>query len=206
MLEYTVRPIVSWPGTLTARRQRARFKASWSDTLRLLERELRHLGARDVVLQAAVQARDVRVDGRLRGDARPAHPGVILSFGSRHGPLSYPCDTFGGWDDNVRAIALSLEHLRTVDRYGVTRRGEQYRGFAALPPPVVTAAPMTVEQAVRWLWEETAIRVTDAASLATAGRAAAMKLHPDRGGNGEDFDRLQRVRELLEGAFPAKAE
>jgi hypothetical protein len=202
-LDYTVRPIVTWPGPLTARRQRARFKASWSDTLRLLERELRHLGARDVVLQAAVQPRDVRVDGKLRGDARPSHPGVILSFNSRLGAMSYPCDTFGAWDDNLRAIALSLEHLRTVDRYGVTRRGEQYRGFAALPPPTVTAAPLTVGQAARWLAEVSGATVHDAASLAAAYRAAAMKLHPDRGGSDADFQKLAAAVELLEDAYPA---
>jgi hypothetical protein len=36
---------------------------------------------------------------------------------------------------NVRAIALALEALRKVDRYGVTKRGEQYAGWKALPSP-----------------------------------------------------------------------
>lgn len=44
----------------------------------------------------------------------------------RRGHLSYPCDTFTTLQDNLRVIALALEALRMVDRYGVTRRGEQY--------------------------------------------------------------------------------
>ena len=32
---------------------------------------------------------------------------------------------------NLRSIALGLKALRAVDRYGVSRRGEQYAGFRA---------------------------------------------------------------------------
>lgn len=35
------------------------------------------------------------------------------------------------WQHNVRSIALGLEALRAVDRYGITRRGQQYAGFRA---------------------------------------------------------------------------
>jgi len=45
----------------------------------------------------------------------------------------------------VRAIALALEALRKVDRYGV-RSGSQYAGFKALPPGDFAAA-MTPELA-----------------------------------------------------------
>lgn len=117
------RPIQSWPGALTKIRRRAQFKAGYTATLGLLDRELQYLAAKDVVLQVALRDEDIRLDGAPRANAKPAsHPGVILSFDSKHGPLSYPCDTFADWEDNLRAIALSLEHLRAVDRYGVTKR------------------------------------------------------------------------------------
>lgn len=35
-------------------------------------------------------------------------------------------------DRPTRAVVLSLAALRAVDRYGVTGRGEQYKGFKAL--------------------------------------------------------------------------
>ncbi len=127
-----------WPGGLRTERDRAPFRSGLGATVELLGRELKHLGAAGAgpapaVLQMALAERDFRNDGLPRAHARPEHPGVILSVESRHGPLSYPCDRYRDWTDNLRAIALSLEALRRVDRYGVTRNAEQYRGWAALP-------------------------------------------------------------------------
>ncbi len=45
----------------------------------------------------------------------------------------FPCDRFKHWDDNLRAISLTLERMRAVDRYGVTLNKQQYAGFKALP-------------------------------------------------------------------------
>lgn len=45
--------------------------------------------------------------------------------------LIYATDCCVFWQHNVRSIALGLESLRAVDRYGITRRGEQYAGFRA---------------------------------------------------------------------------
>lgn len=148
MLQYVVRPIDQWPGEPTRQRQPSAFTAKWSNTLDILERELRELRAKDVVIQADVQPHQLRNDGMLRAEARPASPKVILSFESKHGPLSYPCDRFHDWQDNVRAIALALEALRKVDRYGVTRKAEQYKGWSKLPPP---NSPMSIREAAEQL-------------------------------------------------------
>lgn len=126
------RPITLWPHQATTRRQRSQFSAGWSDTRDLLVREARQLGATSLVLQLAVTEEDIRLDGEIRAQARPAHPGVIVSFESRHGPLEYATDVFDRWQDNVRAVALGLEALRRVDRYGIAKRGEQYRGWKQL--------------------------------------------------------------------------
>ena len=148
-MDFTHRPIETWPGPMTAHRVRSPFFASWGSTMKLLERELRFLGAKKVVLQEALLNQDIRLDRKPKANAKAAHPGVILSFDSKHGPLNYPCDRFDSWDDNVRAIALSLEHLRAVDRYGVTRSGEQYRGWARLPGP--NGSAMTLGTALETL-------------------------------------------------------
>jgi HNH endonuclease len=139
------RPLLTWPGKFTDPRKPNPFRASWSNTVELLDGELTNLGAdpTTVALQLAVTEGECRLDGQIRSGAKVAHPGVILSFTTRrYGPLSYPCDTFEarwsqdgpGWKINVRAIALGLEALRKVARYGIAGRGEQYTGWAALPP------------------------------------------------------------------------
>lgn len=72
-------------------------------------------------------------DGMPRADAKPEHPGIIVNIEPRNKPpMSFPCDTFTHWHDNLRAIALTLEALRKVDRYGVTQTGQQYRGWQAI--------------------------------------------------------------------------
>src|SRR6266568_3680811 len=90
------RPITSWPGPLTPdeQRQRARFRMPWTKTIALLQRELRHLDARELIVQVDVSEREIRRDGLPYSRARVGHPGVILAFTSKHGSLTYAVDTY----------------------------------------------------------------------------------------------------------------
>lgn len=190
-------PIDKWPEKPTVSRKASKFKTRWSDTCKLLERELLHLGCRRLVIQLDCDRSQIRQDGLPRADAR-ARPGVILAFQSKHGPLRYPCDTFYDWQDNVRAIALALEALRTVDRYGVTKRAEQYKGWAALPSPNGDHWS-TKEQAREFL--KTILGKDLFAIFANNDEQlllrSEMKTHPDKGGNPDDFKKVQQARKLL---------
>lgn len=208
-MRLVVRPIDLWPGELTpqSRREPSRFSASWSATVNLLEQEAEHLGVGgEIVLQLAVVERDCRLDGWIRANASPSHPGVIISFDSRHGPLRYSTDRFGwgggthlpAWQANVRAIALGLEALRKVDRYGIAKGGEQYVGYRALAAGANTH-PMNRDEALWMLARHSGMtRPEVAENLGKAYRSAAHELHPDRGGDPEDFRRLGEARALLE--------
>ncbi len=205
MLQLEFRSIEQWPGKFTSPRKRARFATAWAQTQRLLETELKHLRAESIILQAAVQRSQIKNNGMLYADAQPQHPGVILSFYSKHGPLSYPCDTFDRWQDNVRAIALSLNALRQVDRYGVTKRAEQYKGFERLEAPKATtredirhAANLLCTACDGHASMERIIESTDVREAAY--RRALFKVHPDHGGNAEDFQKVQAAKELLDRA------
>lgn len=175
-----LRPIPVWShAPTTSRRSRWAFKAGWSSTLSLLERELEQVDAHSVILAAGFDPADLRQDGWPRANARPVHPGIELSFDARaadstdptvrrgrdliarHGSahaarkathpdaggnpedfvavqaaeatrrLVFATDAYALWEHNVRAIALTLEALRAVDRYGTTG-GRQYAGFRQL--------------------------------------------------------------------------
>ncbi len=186
-LELKLRPLERWPRqpTATEDRKRSQFSAPYQNTLEVLERELRHLEAHDVVLQIDVAASDFRLDGNLRSGARFRGPGIVLSFESPQGQLSFPCDHFHEWKDNLRAIALALEALRTVDRYHVTQQNEQYRGWTALPDK--TAAPAFTDRsaAITWLVESGIIARGSKHASAEVRRMAIAKCHPDRNG-GDD--------------------
>ncbi len=223
--ELTVRPIDTWPeGWRDAGRDRKPnpFRVtSYAATLDLLDKELNQLDARAAHLQVDVEPGQVRLDGHLRAGAKVRHPGVILTIDTRRlGVLTYPCDTFAGrwsgdppdWQINLRAIALGLEALRKVERYGIAERGQQYAGFKALgagEPVAMAAAPMTVEEAARLLAEaagyptptdDNAVQAV-ANAAQTLWRAAAKTHHPDRGGDPTAFRRLTEARDLLE-AYP----
>lgn len=182
MIYIEFRPILQWPGKPTAHfsRQRSRFSAPYRKTLECLDRELSHLKAKHVVVQLDCDEREIKRDGTPRADARCRGPGVIVSFESTKGAMSFPCDTFTEWQDNLRAIALALESLRTVDRYGVTRNAEQYRGWAALPDKSA--------ESVEWLKRELGMNWNGSLSdglKSTIRTIAITRLHPDKHG-GDD--------------------
>jgi hypothetical protein len=163
-LEIDWRPIEVWPAALRTDRKLSPFTASWRDTLGVLGRELDHLGADRCTLQLALPAGSFTKDGYLKANARtPDHPGVVISFTSVHGPLTYHTDVYNdgwyvsanegrrGWRGNVRAIALGLEGLRKFGRYGIATKGEQYQGWKALGSGLALPehAAFTPEQACR---------------------------------------------------------
>ena len=216
------RPIEVWPGEPTKNRQYSPFStektvttsfggyktrergATWSRAIEVVEKEARHIAKTGslVVVQLFLTEREIRRDGKPRADARPSQPGVIVNIESKNGPLSFPCDTFRNWIDNLYAIGMALEALRKVDRYGVTKRGEQYTGWRALPGAGGSTATMTAEAAALFVanWSgQDADELLRHADIARAGyKLAAKKLHPDVGGDTHAFQQLQTAKTVLE--------
>lgn len=206
-MRLTTRPIDHWPGgmmTPSHRRVPSPFTASWGTTVEILDRELRHLAARNPVLMVDVPASDFRIDGDLRTNARRQSPAIIVAFGSKHGPLKYACDRFTKWEDNVRAVALGLEALRKVERYGIGSRGEQYTGWKALPPGLAMGAKMDRDEAWRVLCDlgtgDEGYRRLDnprREDIDDLYRMAAKLHHPDAGGDADLMARANEARNVL---------
>lgn len=198
---YQIEPLGPWTRPVTKHRAPSRrFSASWQDTLDLLAREIGRLGCRTAVaIRIDVQGGDIRRDGMLGAHARTDFPGVAVSFESRFGPLSYATDAYDSWQANVRAIALSLEALRAVDRYGVSKSGEQYAGWRAIEsgqPKVFDSR----DEAIRWLREVTGISAPDV-SPGPLLRRASVALHPDHNdGERSQWNRLDAARQMIEAA------
>lgn len=143
-MRYTVRPLSdrTWLRP-DSRRSPTRFQSSWKETEHLLLTEVERINGTNLVIEVDVREQDLRIDGTLRANAREAlTPAVRVAFETKqHGPLLYQCDTFVApyshqgkhWQHNVRAIALTLQALRAVSRYGAVDTGQQYQGFKALP-------------------------------------------------------------------------
>jgi hypothetical protein len=204
-----VRPLTTWDGPVTASRDGSPFSAGWQSTKELLLREVSALNDHPVivVVEVDVHPDHFRLDGKLRAGAVYLSPRVAVSFPSRHGPLRYQCDQFttsraGAWQQNVRAVALGLEALRKVDRYGIGSSGKQYAGFAELSAPAPEGFTSHGD-AARFLAEREQAGRTWTALLGNAGaigqayRAAAAKTHPDVGGDPAVFRRVTAARDLL---------
>lgn len=223
-MKVTFRPIDEWPREETEERLPSPYTVGWGETLVLLKGELAKLGAEHVVVQLALKENRIRSDGWPRADARPTDPRVIVSFQHpRQGWVSYPADLYDDWEGNMRAIALTLHDLRLAGQRGVLRMGEQYVGSlleleagalgiegeagegSAYAASAMPAAPrrMTREEAARFLSDHGGIVVsatgTSPSAVGRAYRRAAAKLHPDAGGDPEEFRRLQEARDVLLG-------
>jgi hypothetical protein len=200
----TFRPLTAWGHPETPRhlrKPRHTFRAPWSSTLDLLAREVRALAGGNVIIGAFLAESAIRLDGMPRSGApAPLHPGIELSFDSRHGRLTYATDVYDHYEANVRAIALALEALRAVDRYGVSRRGEQYAGWRALASGAGADVPDTLEDAwgfLEHLLGEDLDRREDPRGVL---RRAAKRAHPDVGGDPTTFRRFEAARRLVLGA------
>lgn len=161
------------------------FKANWTSTLILLKKELEFLGASYAIIELAIPESAIKLDGWPKHDARATHQGVVISFDSEHGDLRYGTDKYPSWQSNVRAIALGLEALRKVERYGIAQRAQQYSGWAALPQTTDAMTPKDAEELLETMG---------------GNRKALFLTHPDTRAEGytdEDFRRVQRAREVL---------
>jgi hypothetical protein len=202
MLNATFRPLTQWPGERTRSRLRAKFKVTYTRSLDLLESELQKLRAQDIIIQVdGLSLQDIRNDGWPRSTWNPGRysdTGVIVSFKTPKGQMSFPCDRFTSWQDNIRAIALSLEALRTVDRYGVTRGHEQYQGWLRLEAP--PNGHMDKEQSAAFI--AGILQISPAEVLQNPAehiRNAKFRTHPDRGGDLDKFTKITQTQAVLCG-------
>lgn len=189
----TFRPLV-WTGPVTPdarRRSRHTFRSGWQDTLDLLERELKFLKAKEVLIEADFREQDITLRGMPRSNAPvPKFPGVRVTFDSKAGPLRYQSDKCAFWQHNVRSIALGLESLRAVERHGITLNNEQYVGWKQLESGPNGAGRMLDADATALLRK---VAGDDTASwpLTDVVRRAKAKAYPDVSHDRDLWDRVQ---------------
>jgi hypothetical protein len=148
------------------------FASARTDVLR----QLRLLGALDVVLSSNVP---IRKDGLPAvPDREPMDPGVAVYFRREARAYVVACDQFERVRSNLRAIGMTLQALRSIERHGTTSMLEQaFSGFAQLPP-ARPAGPA---------WREVLALTgpVTADQVRARVRELAKSLHPDAGGNDE---------------------
>jgi len=214
--QINIKPINKWIGTETKYPGNSQFKQTYSNTKKILEFELEKLDAiaSSVQLEMFIHADDLHRDGELRANAKPFKPGVVLSFSkvkkrffeesskqwrNEMQTLSYPCDSFTDWQDNLRAVALSLEALRKVARYGVFKYEDM---ISRLALPSADGKISDIDAAKNFLSIHSGIGIHqfgDVSVVKFAYKQAAMKLHPDKndGVTTDEFMKLQDAKRIL---------
>jgi hypothetical protein len=208
-LQYTVRPISDRTPFLR-RYTGSQFTVAWSQALDLLEREYGQLRGKHLVIEVDIAERGIRNDGQLRSDAKSSSPAVRVAFDSKHGPITMATDRFvrgygsrmEDWQHNVYAIAKALEALRLVDRYGVSRSGEQYRGYKAIGAGTGLApTSMTTAEAVDLIRDLDPNPENGIGSFVVLLRRAKAVAHPDRNdGERALWNKVEEAEQVLRRA------
>lgn len=172
----TWHPLPDWPHPRTEKPRASQFRTSWAQSLVKLETEIGRSGGSDVEIGIVATPDQLTYGGFPRANLKVLYRGVEVSFERDGRRLAFRTDAYPYLHDNIHAIALTLEALRAVERYGATS-GEQWSGFAALRAggPDPERGRVLVERA--------------------SGIAAALKAHhPDHGGEARDFADVQAFR------------
>ena len=133
----------------------------------------------------------LRNDGLPRsGQRAPEDPGVAVYFTLDGAPQCIPCDHYTTVEQNLAAVAATIEALRTLERHGSGIMKRAFTGFQALPH---------LAEDPWWI----VLGVPDDAPLDVIEKRY-LKLrslyHPDHGGSAEQFSRTQKAWEQAQEA------
>ena len=176
------------PRTQPYARKRSAFKTGFGAAVLFVIGELKRLGARDAVVSTNVP---LRRDGLPMSTAkRPHDPGAAVYFTYKGKQMAFACDKWHVVEDNIYAIAKSIEAMRGIARWGTGDMVDAaFSGFTALPAPGAAKRP----------WRRV-LNLPDNVSLPKvriddAYRALAAIRHPDRGGSHEAMSELNAARD-----------
>lgn len=171
-----------WPVTATYSRGTPKFKTTLPAALANLETQIRLMGGSDLVLSS----------NYTLGASNPEEPGVVAYFKWNKLDMAIPCDRWLRIEANVQAIALTVEAMRGMERWGAKHMiTAMFSGFKALPASTSGINPREVLGLVG-VAELTADIITQ------AYKQRAKVAHPDvPGGSAEKWAQLREAHDLL---------
>lgn len=172
----------NWPKTEPGRKEHGKFKQTLAAALNNLKTECARLGGKSLVLSS----------NYTLGNERPAESGVVAYFQLGESSIAIPCDRWKLVEHNVHAIALTIEALRGMDRWGAKHMiTAMFTGFKALPENAGGLDPRKVLGLEGFALTEDVIT--------SQFRILSKKYHPDipGTGNAEKWRELREAHDLL---------
>ena len=155
-----------------------------------LEDEIRRTGGSAMIISTNMPLR--KDGGVYAGEREPDDSGVAVYFQLHGAPVVLCCDKWRTVRENTYAIALTVEAMRGMDRWGVSDMLDRmFTGFTALPAPgddwpaVLGVSPDA-----------------DVGTIKTAYRKAMRYNHPDTGG---DTEQAARINEAYNRAMEVRS-
>lgn len=128
-----------WRRTPDGRRGRPQFQGQFARDRDAVIRQLKRRGCSQIVITSDLPTRN---DGLPYANARCSDPGIAVWWVERGRERVMACDRWRSVDFNMRAIDLSIEAMRGLDRWGASDMVERaFAGFAALPAGDQVAPP-----------------------------------------------------------------
>lgn len=149
--------------------------------------ELERLGADNLIISTNLQTR-MRGDG-FYTNQKVDDVGIAIYFQLKGDPKVMACDKWDKVEHNIWALKRSIEAIRGLERWGGSEFLDGlFTGFAALP-----AAGESIQTTTTYYFQG----ITDKDDLKKEYRNLARKLHPDFGGDVEEFKAMKAQYESL---------
>jgi hypothetical protein len=172
--------------TRTKYPQKARFSQSHSPSSSggMLIDELRRMGAKNCVISSNMQTKERGVG--FYANQKVSDPGVVVYFQLKNKSKAIACDKWNKPEHNLWALYLTITAIRGLERWGGSELLDGlFDGFKALPSP----DDVTVNSR-RYF---SGIESED--DMKTKYIELVKKLHPDAGGNINEFQEMKREYE-----------
>ncbi len=177
---------LAWPSgrPRTQYPQQSRFGTALANARDSVLREIRLLGGTLPVISSDLLQRQ---DGLpLAKQAQPHDKGVAVYFSHKKQQMCFACDRWQKVEDNLLAVAKTIEALRGIERWGTGDMVQQaFTGFVALPAPSNHWDALGLKQGA------------SRDDIEAAYRDKAKSAHPDAGGSHDQMARLNAARDEL---------
>ena len=173
------KPRTSFPGS-------SKFGTrSIDQAVNILRKQIALLGGDNAVISTNTR---LRLDGLpYSKQPQPTDRGVAVYFGHKKRAMCFASDRWDRVQDNIYAVAMTIEALRGIERWGGGKMMEEaFTGFTALP----SNSP----------WDLIGVKPgASPAEIEAAYRDKAKRWHPDAGGSHEQMSKLNAARSELLG-------
>lgn len=176
------------------RETQGRFKASFAKARDQALLEIRRLGGTEPIISTNIPLKKgTNVPYAMDWGKTIPDPGVAVYFKRKGKEMCFACDCWRHVQDNMYAVAITIEALRGIARWGTGDMMEaSLRGFTALPE---STGGLTW-----WVTLETAHNATEE-QVNAAFRRLAKIYHPDlHPGDAECAEHFMKIRQAYDQA------